>query len=334
MKIIGWDIGGAHIKAIKIDFKKKNVKKEQIYSPVWKNISYLKKSIKLLKKKLGKSDFHAVTMTAELSDIFFNRYVGTKYIINLTSKLFSKNNVYFYNYKKNFLKKKNAIKETSSINSMNWHASANLLSKYISNCLLIDIGSTTTDIIPIKNGKIVSKGSNDSKRLKNKELLYLGALRTPITALEKHKNIIYEDFSNVADIYRILGKIPKKLDKIPTQDNKKKDKHSSARRLARVYGQDYRKKDFKKWKKISSLLEKKQKKILKENINKIKRIFFKKKVKIVGAGIGKFLIKNLFKKNYIDFEKQIKFFKKEIINLESATSVAFLLHDFLKKKKI
>ncbi len=273
-------------------------------------------------------------MTAELSDIFSNRSIGTKHIINLTSKLLIKKKVFFYNYKKNFFNKKDAIKKTPLINSMNWHASANFISKYVSNCLLIDIGSTTTDIIPIKNGKIISKGTNDSKRLKNNELLYIGSLRTPINAIEKRKNIIYENFSNIADVYRILGKLPRKLDQIPTEDNKKKDKHSSARRLARIYGKDYKKKELKKWKKVSSLLEKKQKIILKKKINKIKKRFFNKEINIIGAGLGRFLIKDLFKKNYIDFETKIKFLKKKIINLEAALSVVFLLHDFLKKKKI
>ena len=55
MKIIGWDIGGAHIKAAKIDFKKKTSKTAQIYSPIWKNKNYLKKTITLIKKKLGKN---------------------------------------------------------------------------------------------------------------------------------------------------------------------------------------------------------------------------------------------------------------------------------------
>ena len=331
MRIIGWDIGGAHVKAIKIDFEKKSIKSKQIFSPIWKNLSHLETSIKLLKKKLGKCDFHGITMTAELSDIFFNRPFGTKYIINSTSELLQKNKVFFYNSKNGFLKKKKAVKKTSSINSMNWHASANFVSKYIPNCLFVDIGSTTTDIIPIKNGKIISKGMDDSKRLKNNELLYIGSLRTPITAIEKKKNIIYENFSNVADIYRILKRIPKTLDLIPTQDNKKKDIHSSARRLARIFGDDYKKKEFKKWRKISISLEKQQKIILKKNINKMKKKFFKKKVSIVGAGIGRFLIKDIFKKNYVDFETKIKFPKKKIINLEAATSVAFLLHDFLKK---
>ena len=86
MKIIGWDIGGAHIKAAKIDFKKKKSKTKQIYSPIWKNINNLGKSIKLIKKELGKSDYHAITMTAELSDIFLDRSHGAKYVIKLSYK--------------------------------------------------------------------------------------------------------------------------------------------------------------------------------------------------------------------------------------------------------
>ena len=87
MKIIGWDIGGAHIKAAKIDFKKKESETKQIYSPIWKNTNNLKKSIKLIKKKLGKCNYHAITMSAELSDIFLERSDGVKYIINLSSNV-------------------------------------------------------------------------------------------------------------------------------------------------------------------------------------------------------------------------------------------------------
>ena len=87
MKIIGWDIGGAHIKAAKIDFKKKKSETKQIYSPIWKNTNNLKKSIRLIKKELGKSNYHAITMSAELSDVFLDRSDGVKYIINLSSKI-------------------------------------------------------------------------------------------------------------------------------------------------------------------------------------------------------------------------------------------------------
>ena len=95
MKIIGWDIGGAHIKAVKIDFEKKKSETKQIYSPIWKNTNNLKKSIKLIKKKFGKCNYHAITMTAELSDIFLERSDGVKYIINLSSKILGDKKIFF-----------------------------------------------------------------------------------------------------------------------------------------------------------------------------------------------------------------------------------------------
>ena len=104
MKIIGWDIGGAHIKAAKIDFKKKESETKQIYSPIWKNTNNLKKSIKLIKKKLGKCNYHAITMSAELSDIFLERSDGVKCIINLSSKILGDKKIFFYS-KKSFIRK-------------------------------------------------------------------------------------------------------------------------------------------------------------------------------------------------------------------------------------
>ena len=79
---------------------------------------------------------------------------------------------------------------------------------FFPNCILVDIGSTTTDIIPIKNKEIISKGVTDYQRLKSNELIYLGVLRTPIQAVEKKKNLINENFANLSDVYRVLNKIP------------------------------------------------------------------------------------------------------------------------------
>ena len=334
MKIIGWDIGGAHIKAVKIDFEKKKSETKQIYSPIWKNTNNLKKSIKLIKKKFGKCNYHAITMTAELSDIFLERSDGVKYIINLSSKILGDKKIFFYS-KKNFVRKEIALKNTSILNSMNWHATANFISRFFPNCILVDIGSTTTDIIPIKNQKIISKGSNDYQRLKSSELIYLGVLRTPIHAVEKKKNLIYENFANLSDVYRILNKIPTKFDLSPTQDNKSKNKHDSARRIARIFGKDYKKKHFLKWKKTAYQIEGEHLKILKRVIKKIEKKIFLKKVPIIGAGLGEFLVKKIYnKKKYFSFYSKINHIKKnKVINCESAISVAFILNSFLERKK-
>ena len=334
MKIIGWDIGGAHIKAAKIDFNKKTSKTKQIYSPIWKNLNYLKKSIKLIKKKLGKTNYHAITMTAELSDIFPDRKKGVNHVVNLSSKILGEKNIFFYS-KKSFLIKKLAIKKPFELNSMNWHATASFISNFFPNCILVDIGSTTSDIIPIKNKEIISKDVSDYQRLKSNELIYLGVLRTPIQAVEKKKNLINENFANLSDVYRVLNKIPSTFDLLPTLDSKTKNKHDSARRIARIFGKDYKKTHFLKWKKTASQIEKKQKKILKKSINKIKKRNFSKEIPIIGAGVGEFLLKNIFKrKKYFSFYSKINHIKKNnAINCEAAISAAILLNSFLERKK-
>ena len=335
MKIIGWDIGGAHIKASKINFDKNKIVTKQLFCPVWMNIKNLNKYVLKIKKYLGKSDYHAVTMTAELSDIFKNREGGTKKIINILCRTLSEKKIFFYSKKEIFLKKKEAIKKTNSINSMNWHATASFISNFHPNCILVDIGSSTTDIIPIKKKRVVAKGSDDYKRLMYNELIYIGVIRTPITAIEKKKNLIYENFANLGDVYRILNKLPKKIDLAPSEDHKSKTKNSSARRIARIFGKDYKKGNFRKWKKVALKIEKKQKKILKENINKIKKGNFSNSVPIIGAGTGEFLIRNMFNRNdYFSFYSKLKNVKKlNVTNCEAAISVANLLNSFLDRKR-
>jgi len=90
---------------------------------------------------------------------------------------------------------------------MNWIATSNFLANRVENCIGIDIGSTTTDIILIKNNKIINRRINDFTGLINHELLYSGILRTPIYALTheiKYRNkkykIIPENFANMSDI--------------------------------------------------------------------------------------------------------------------------------------
>ena len=335
MEIIGWDIGGAHIKVSKINFSKEKTITKQLYCPVWMNINNLNKSILKIKKQLGRSDYHAITMTAELSDIFKNRNKGTKKIINILCEILSEKKTFFYSNAKPFLKKKEALKKTNNINSMNWHATANFISDFYPNCILVDIGSSTTDIIPIKKKRVIAKGTNDYKRLLFNELIYFGVIRTPITAIEKRKNLIYENFANLGDIYRVLNKLPKKIDLAPSQDNKSKSKDDSARRIARIFGKDYKKNDFNKWKKVALQIEKKQKKILKDNINKIKKKNFSSSIPIIGAGVGEFLIRNIYSKNnYFTFYSKLKSIKKiNAINCEAAISVAKLLNSFLKNKR-
>ena len=72
------------------------------------------------------------------------------------------------------LKKIHEAKENYlEVAGVNWVATAWLVSKFIKNCIVVDIGSTTTDIIPIVDGKMVVKGKTDLERLSNGELVTL-----------------------------------------------------------------------------------------------------------------------------------------------------------------
>lgn len=50
-------------------------------------------------------------------------------------------------------------------------------------CILVDIGSTTTDIIPIRNGSEAARGKYDIERLNTGELVYTGMLRTNVATI-------------------------------------------------------------------------------------------------------------------------------------------------------
>jgi len=46
--------------------------------------------------------------------------------------------------------------------------------------VLLDVGSTTTDVIPLQDGTPVPRGRTDPERLESKELVYTGVRRTPL----------------------------------------------------------------------------------------------------------------------------------------------------------
>ena len=97
---------------------------------------------------------------------------------------------------------------------MNWHSIGRYLEKKIKSCVAIDFGSTSTDILCIKNHKLLNKFYDDYSRLNNNELIYTGLTRTPLFGVSNsikinktNMNIIPEYFSDMSDIYRILKKL-------------------------------------------------------------------------------------------------------------------------------
>jgi len=138
--------------------------------------------------------------------------------------------------------------------SANWHACASFIAARCPDALFIDMGSTTTDVVPIIDGKVAARGYTDGERLAAGELVYTGLVRSFIMACAGRAPfngswtpLINENFANMADVYRILGSLPADADMMATADGREKTRKGSLARLARMVGVDAADADDRAW---------------------------------------------------------------------------------------
>ena len=180
--IIGWDIGGAHVKAVQINEKGQAVRVWHRVAPLWRGLHRLTDSITAIRASAqGDGIEHAVTMSGELADIFPTRSEGVRRIGKALQETLDKETVLFFSADLEFVEYPE--RKAEAVGSMNWYASAELAARLVKHGIFIDIGSTTTDLIPIRNHKAQITGYDDAARLKSGELLYTGVVRTPLMSL-------------------------------------------------------------------------------------------------------------------------------------------------------
>jgi len=294
IKTIGWDIGGAHLKAVLLDANGDVLNALQMPCELWRGLDKLEAAISevLGVLKIDADAQHAVTMTGELVDLFPNRHEGVMEISNLVSNMFGKQTK-FYASGTGFVTIGSVLKHTGSIASANWHASASMLANYVPDALLVDIGSTTTDIIPMIGGKVAVAGYSDAQRMKNDTLVYTGVVRTPVMALAQKLlfegveiNVAAEYFATMADVYRLTGDLTSDADMMETADGKGKAPLESARRLARMVGHDADDKPLETWKQLASFCKTKHIEQIRAAVLK----HLKAGMPMIGAGSGAFLV--------------------------------------------
>lgn len=313
--IIGWDIGGAHLKVVLLDAKGEVIDCLQLPCPLWKGLDYLQRAIIDALAQLNVNDTlqafkikpssvcHAITMTGELVDLFENRQQGVCEIAKVASDLLGEQ-VWFYaansDIDHGFVRQHDVHRFSSQIASTNWHASASALATHVQDALLVDIGSTTTDIIAIEGGKVVSAGLSDAYRMQADSLVYTGVVRTPVMALaqklpfdDKETNVAAEYFASMADVYRLTGELDVNADLAETADGKGKTALESARRLARMIGHDVGNsldyQQMEKWIHLAFVCKSLQMRQIKQAM--LKQL--KPNMTIIGAGAGSFLLKQI-----------------------------------------
>jgi probable H4MPT-linked C1 transfer pathway protein len=215
-----------------------------VYFPVWKNPDKLSKTLTKLTRKLTKSkrvDLVTVTMTAELSDAYRTKREGVNRILIQIEKAFPTKRALILDVDAKLRTIQEARAEPIEVAAANWAATGWMISQLKKDCVAIDVGSTTTSVIPILNGSIVAEGKTDLEKLINGELLYTGALRTNVAAIVHNipvrsgiAQVSSELFAQSADIHLILGNISEREYTVETADGKGVNRQDSLARFARV----------------------------------------------------------------------------------------------------
>jgi len=246
--VLGLDIGGANTKASFLKARNGTVielRTSLEYFPVWRNRrEQLSKLLETLKKMITEStklDAVGVTITAELSDAYMTKKEGICHVLDAVAAVFSEVPTFVLDVKANLLSVKKARKNTLNVASANWAATGWMVSQMYKNCIIIDVGSTTTSIIPVIDGKIVAEGRTDLEKLQNGELVYSGSLRTNVATIldgipvkGRVTRVSSELFSQSGDVHLLLGNIGKEEYTAETCDGRGKTRREASARLARV----------------------------------------------------------------------------------------------------
>ncbi|MEM2241935.1 MAG: hydantoinase/oxoprolinase family protein [Thermoproteota archaeon] len=247
VRILGLDIGGANIKATLIEIEGSRLKALKAcirYFPIWKRgKNALPEALRELVSSLAPQaiDCLAVTMTAELSDVYQTKREGVSHILDCLAMEFPKEPIYVLTVNAQLVTVEEARRSPLLVASANWAATGWMASKIFRNCIVVDTGSTSTSIIPIVNGRIAAEGKTDLEKLGNGELVYTGALRTNVAAIVGYVplrgrmvRVSSEFFAQSGDVHLILGNISEDEYTVDTPDGRGKTRLEAMARLARV----------------------------------------------------------------------------------------------------
>lgn len=290
--IVGWDIGGAHLKFAALDAHGDLLAIEQRPCALWRGLGVLQAAMNELVRDFNlQTAQHFATMTGELVDLFDNRVQGVQLIAHAASDILGQD-TRFYAAGEGWVPAAQTQTFARLVASANWHASASWLAQHVPDALLVDIGSTTTDIIPVVNGKVALQGMSDAERMREDTLVYTGVVRTPVMALacklpfeNGDVNVAAEYFATTADVYRLLGELDTRHDMAETADGKGKTLLESARRLARMVGHDWEDKPAQAWRDLAAAC-------MQAQMQRIKTAMLKHlqaDMTILAAGAGAFL---------------------------------------------
>ncbi len=295
-RVIGWDLGGAHVKAA---LAEDGELKQALQLPcrLWQGLAELDAAVNEALARLGPAARHAVTMTGEMADLFPNRTAGVTALVTAMEARLAGADIAYYAGAGGWLDAEGARRNPLAVASANWHASAAWAARKLGEGLLLDIGSTTTDVVPFRAGEVRALGADDASRLVSGELVYTGVVRTPVMAIAERVPfradwvpLMAEHFATSADVHRLTGALPESVDQQPAADGGAKTPEASTRRLARMIGRDLEDAGMEEWRGMARWLAAQQvERIASGCRHALSRERIASAAPLVCAGAGRFL---------------------------------------------
>ncbi|KAB2940499.1 MAG: hypothetical protein K8F92_14560 [Hyphomicrobium sp.] len=288
----GYDVGGAHLK-VALAEGGRVIAVRQIACPLWQGLDKLDMAFAAAAPLTARADIHAATMTGELCELFPDRRTGVAAILDRLTDLLG-TSLRIWTGPRGFGSIEHAHADPMHVASTNFLASAALIARHMPEALLVDMGSTTTDIVAVLGGSVCARGITDGERLATGELIYTGLTRTDVSAVartatlrRRAQRLAAGGFANMADVRRILGELPEGVDQHGTADGRGKSVGESVARLARCFGRDAIDADLEAWRRSAREIAEQQMRDIRAAIEEVlAAVPLSSHAPVIAAGIG------------------------------------------------
>jgi (4-(4-[2-(gamma-L-glutamylamino)ethyl]phenoxymethyl)furan-2-yl)methanamine synthase len=291
---IGLDIGGANLKLS--DGEQQSLSHP---FPLWKMPGQLAAAISGLLREFESPSALAVTTTGELADCFATKAEGVRHILQAVEDAAPGIPLHVWTTGSEFVSPHDARELVPLVAAANWHALATWAARSTprGSGLLVDIGSTTTDIIPLSDGLPIPTGRTDPERLHSHELVYTGVRRTPVCSVISEvplRNNAYplaaELFATMLDVHLLLGSIPENETDLNTANGRPATIACARDRLARMLCADTSEIDAAELQRIAAAVAAAQQSRIANALQRVRSCLPGPCELILSAGEGAFLL--------------------------------------------
>jgi len=243
--VVGLDVGGANLKLASASGRASSIS-----FPLWKQPEELHLTLQAqVDTHFPHAEYFGLTITGELADCYSTRSEGVERIVKQVQLAVPGRSVHVYCIPDGWRLPDAISGSELQAAASNWHCLAKWIAsrdRFSAVDLLIDIGSTTVDVVPLTQRTVATSAATDRDRLQLSQLVYTGYERTPVASIVQgfkfegdYCPVMAERFADSVDAYLALGVIEEDPGNSDTADGRPRTQAASRGRLARMIGEDY-----------------------------------------------------------------------------------------------